>query len=393
MKRKSVRRTLIVALALMVAVAMIPSMAFAQSGDDTATQWTTSKSKTATNLDENFESEVTLSLPSAEKPVEFDIMLVLDKSESTAKQEISEATAELLSKIEDSNGVVNIGVVIFNKGIAKSLELTELHKDNLNTIQDAIEYNSSSGTNIHAGLIEGMKLLDEGNAPDNNRYLILVSDGITYLYNDDDGNGPKAINNHGQASPDDYNGKYKTTEAPNDWEEYFAEIANLVAKDGTTYEGNYISRNNIQDAEKGLYGGGGYGNDPLEEHAMTVDKALLRSYEAYSEAMDKYGKDHVYAIGRANADYPWAGSFMNYLSGISSNEQDIEKIFTNDILYLLDAGSSVEDYIGYVENDYDFDFVNDAAALSLKVGDEEYEAVSIGENKYGFKGKIGRAHV
>ena len=35
MKRKSVRRTLIVALALMVAVAMIPSMAFAQSGDGT----------------------------------------------------------------------------------------------------------------------------------------------------------------------------------------------------------------------------------------------------------------------------------------------------------------------------------------------------------------------
>ncbi|MFR3285069.1 MAG: hypothetical protein ACLTR6_12680 [Clostridium fessum] len=44
--------------------------------------WQISKSKKATNLDENFESQVTLSLPSAEEKLENDIVFVLDKSTS-----------------------------------------------------------------------------------------------------------------------------------------------------------------------------------------------------------------------------------------------------------------------------------------------------------------------
>lgn len=34
--------------------------------------------------------------------------------------------------------------------------------------------------------------------------------------------------------------------------------------------------------------------------------------------------------------------------------------------------------------DYNFDFVNDASAMKLAVGDTEYEAVKISENEYGF---------
>ena len=41
--------------------------------------------------------------------------------------------------------------------------------------------------------------------------------------------------------------------------------------------------------------------------------------------------------------------------------------------------------MGYVEGDYNFDFVNDAAALSLKVGDDSYQAIKLEDNKYGFK--------
>lgn len=56
----------------------------------------------------------------------------------------------------------------------------------------------------------------------------------------------------------------------------------------------------------------------------------------------------------------------------------------NDIYYLLDAGSRVEDYMGYVEGNYNFDFVNDASKLSMKVGDEVLAAETISENEYGF---------
>ena len=339
-------------------------------------EWEIPKSKTATNLDENFESKVTLSLPSAQEPVEFDVMFVLDKSKSPDKEAVSEAVEGLLDKIEGSQGKVNIGVVTFNKTVVKSLELTPLTAENLDKIQEAIGYTTDSGTNIHAGLQKGMKLLDQGTAAKDKKYLILVSDGITYLYNDENGDGPKTINNHGQSSPDDYKNKYGNTNAPADWPTYLGTILNLVKADGTTYEGSYVSRNEIVGASKGLYGGGGYGNDPLEEHAMSVDKALLRACEAYRAAIVKYGTTHVYAIGRANSDYPWAGSFMNYLSSISAKEQDIEEIINHDIYYLLDAGSQVKDYMGYVdgEDGYNFDFVNEAVAMTLKVGETEYAA-------------------
>lgn len=43
-------------------------------------KWDIPKSKTATNLDANYESEVTLSLTSAEEQLETDVVFVLDES-------------------------------------------------------------------------------------------------------------------------------------------------------------------------------------------------------------------------------------------------------------------------------------------------------------------------
>ena len=50
----------------------------------------------------------------------------------------------------------------------------------------------------------------------------------------------------------------------------------------------------------------------------------------------------------------------------------------------MDAGSYVTDYMGYVENDYNFDLVNDPAKIYVTVGDETLEAVPLQENTYGF---------
>ena len=70
---------------------------------------------------------------------------------------------------------------------------------------------------------------------------------------------------------------------------------------------------------------------------------------------------------------------MDYLAnGQSFSFDDIQK----DIYYLLDAGTKVEDYMGYVADDYYFDFVADG--LTMKVGDQTYEAVCLEDNKYGF---------
>lgn len=59
--------------------------------------WQISKSKKATNLDENFESQVTLSLPSAEEKLENDIVFVLDKSTSV---QLENEALEMLKELQ-----------------------------------------------------------------------------------------------------------------------------------------------------------------------------------------------------------------------------------------------------------------------------------------------------
>lgn len=54
--------------------------------------------------------------------------------------------------------------------------------------------------------------------------------------------------------------------------------------------------------------------------------------------------------------------------------------FKTIFVYLVDSGSYVEDYMGYVSGDYNFNFVNDASALYLTVGRKKYEAINIDEN-------------
>ena len=59
-----------------------------------------------------------------------------------------------------------------------------------------------------------------------------------------------------------------------------------------------------------------------------------------------------------------------------------------DVNYLVSAGSYVTDYMGYVEGDYNFDFINDVSKLTVTVGKGEskktLKAEKIGENCYGF---------
>jgi len=91
---------------------------------------------------------------------------------------------------------------------------------------------------------------------------------------------------------------------------------------------------------------------------------------------------HCYSVVAntgSGGEYTWGPSFMTYLAGGNTvSFDDIQK----DIYYLLDAGTKVEDYMGYVADDYNFDFVADG--LTMKVGDQTYEAVCLEDNKYGF---------
>ena len=330
-----------------------------------------SKSKTATPLDANYESDVTLSLPSAEEQLESDVVFVLDKSTSTIVEDEALAMLDdLRGQIAQTGAKVNVGVVIFNKEANRVLELTELTKENMSKIEEAIRTTISSGTNTHAGLLAGKAMLDADTSVDANRkYLVFVSDAITYMYNAE----PTAINlQNGDktnvfAGPDNWMTKYGNNNAPaNGWATWFSEIKQLIDQDGNTYEAPY---------------GGAYTDfvyyDDRADHAMSIDKALYLTNEVYQSA--KNAGYHCYAMqATSNADHPWASSFMDYLAnGQEVSFEDIQ----NDIFYLLDEGSSVVDVIGYgidnAGNEYNFDFVDNLDNLNITVGGNELDKEDI----------------
>ena len=379
-KHKLSRRILAMLLTATMLVTMFPAAMFAAGETEPVEEPTVnsglvqghSKSKTATQLDENYRSQVTLSLPSAEEQLVSDVVFVLDKSTSADLEEQAiEMLKNLNTQIKETGAKVKVGVVIFNKEAHSELALTELNDANMEAIEEAIKYEISSGTNSHAGLIAGKAMLDAASSVDANRkYMVFVSDGITYMYNAE----PTAIgldngDNNVFAGPENWVTKYGNNEAPEDWDSWLTEIGQMIQTDGTSYEATY---------------GGPYetyiSKSEAANHAMSIDKALYLTHQVYQSA--KNAGYQCYAMNATtSASYPWASSFMNYLA--NGETVDFDQI-QNDIYYLLDAGSKVDDYMGYVESDYNFDFVNDASALSMKVGETTYEAVDLGENRYGF---------
>ena len=365
-------------LALIMMLTTVSAMAAAAPE-----KWDISKSKTATNLDANYESKVTLSLPSAEEPLVSDIVFVLDKSTSAQlEQQALDMLGKLKVHVEETGATVKVGVVIFNKvaNVANDGKFFNLATE-YDGIEAAIEQEIKSGTNTHAGLLAGKAMLDEDTRVDASRkYLIFVSDGITYMYDKEAKIVPYYWMNDNSPyfSKDPYSWqfKYLNNNAPDDWSVWIkvveaamsAEAGN--APDPVPYDSTLnVEIGTLVSAEM--------------KYTTSVDRALYYSYQTYQAA--KNAGYNVYAMtadSGADTTYPWGPSFMNYLAG--DKKVDFSEI-RNDILYLVGAGSTVTDTMGYVEGDYNFDFVNDAAALSLKVGDDSYTAEKLDDNKYGFK--------
>ena len=336
-----------------------------------------SKSKEATNLvkqsDGTYTSDVTLTLPSVEEAPVYDVVFVLDKSTSAElEQNALDMLKQLQDQIEGTQTTIKVGVVIFNK----EAHVTELK--NLTTeyaqIEEAIKEKIESGTNTHAGLLAGKELLDNDNDKDvtaDHKYLIFVSDGITYTYN----KTPTAIawgffadEEKHFAGPDNYASKYGSNVPPANWSEWLTSVGQQIQGLDSKYEYPY-------------------GETPTEitssseskTTANSVDKALYLTNETYQSA--KTAGYHCYAMTATQnkgLQYLWGPSFMNYLAG--DKEVSFEDIH-NDIYYLLSEGSTVEDVIGYGTdnrgNAYNFDFVNDISKLTLKVGTETLEATDL----------------
>ena len=360
--------------------------------DTPESDWDVSKSKTATPLDENLQTEIEIALPSSTEELETTVVFVIDNSSSTVTDAITEAQSvvdTLMEQVRESGAKVNIAVVAF-KGDAKVLkDLVVLTEDNINEVKAAIAegYSDGSGTNIHAGLIEADKLLDMSDISSNRKYMILLTDGITRNFIGSDGNAKNIYYDFdnqkywGEMSswasirgvPE---GNYKVPGG--DWNEYYQKVKTWVEQDQDAYVEDfkdYTGNGKPDSTFNKTYAPEGFKYIPRgeKEHAFAVDRAIYEAYEKYKEIEAKGYR--LYSVQTKN--YPLGKAFLEALNnGKSLSFQDIRK----DILYLVDKGSVVKDYIGE-----DFTFVNGENPFTLIINDEELISTKVDENTYTFR--------
>ena len=171
---------------------------------DSADKVTGSKKASPTSLTANSrDTKVTLSMPSGEAKHVYDIVFVMDSSTSTVNANIdfSPTVADLLEALVAKDATVKVGVVkcrglaydttdLASGGAHKGL--VEYSDSTKADILAGVNYPEaslkrlSSGTNMHGGLVMAQKLLSaDASVPDDNKYVIMLTDGKSYIWNDD----------------------------------------------------------------------------------------------------------------------------------------------------------------------------------------------------------------
>lgn len=410
-----------VVLALTLGMATPATMSFADdaAGDAGQSSALEQNQKMATELDENLETRVTLSFPGKREAEPSDVVFVLDKSGASAQMDIYNQAKGFLSQIsqkaKDDGLDIKVGVVLFNKVGNIQRPLTDVvtgYDDILNAMNSSLH----SGTNMDAGLLAAKSILDADTAVKaENKHVILISDGATYLYckNGDYtkpytrsfGDPTKQTNpGTGAAYP------YGSNKMGGIWEwqsrEYNLNNAWKQFSDGSNFIfsqamkspeklGKYLEyyRDQYENSDKNWaqydyeYTDAAANNGttnpiPVDVNApCNIDVAFWSTDDTF-QSMVKAGYDmNVYYKNAADFD---GQVFLQYLTRNSNNGQ-LDTDFADIKAKLVDkiaAGSTVEDFIGA-----DFDFVNDPAKISLTANGEKLAPEKIDDGVYGF-GKL-----
>ena len=397
------KRILACLLALVMLIGAMPVMALAAEPE--AENWEVSKSKTATALDADGSTRVTLSLPSAEETLASDVVFVLDGSSSADANVVKESLKlldELKQAAEDNGATVNVCIVKFKRQAFKSdwFDLATHFKD----IKKAMETKYSGGTNIHAGLLAGKEALEEHtNVSASRKYLVLVSDGSTYLYSKD-GNWasdtPFTRSYHLDKSYNSFSGGYwdegyyqpnnhpdvnvtrptKTSDIAA-WQNYLRDVEKRNAEsNGDKYDYHCEYDKNFN---QGIPSDDFQPQPNVPRSASNRDMAFYYADQTWQQ-MRNAGYN-LFSIatedgsaGAGNSDD--SHSFMNYLNG--GKILDFSDI-KDEIFYAVGRGSTVEDCMGYDTsngNNYNFDLV--PGSLILTVGGQSLASLQDGNTYY-----------
>lgn len=375
--------------------------------------------KTATELDENLETKVTLSFPGKREAEPSDVVFVLDKSGASAQTDIYNQAKKFLEQIsqkaKDDGLDIKVGVVLFNRVGNIQQPLTDVvtgYDDILNAMNSSLH----SGTNMDAGLLAAKSILDADTAVKaENKHVILISDGATYLYckNGDYtkpytrsfGDPTKQTNPETHAAYPYGSNKMggiwewqsREYNLKNDWKK-FSDGSNFIfsqAMKSPEKLGEYLKyyRDQYENSDKNwaqydyeytddARNNGTTNPIPVDVNApCNIDVAFWSTDETFQSMVNAGYDMNVYYKNAADFD---GQVFLQYLTRNSNNGQ-LDTDFADIKAKLVDkiaAGSTVEDFIGA-----DFDFINDPAKISLTANGEKLAPEKIDDGAYGF-GKL-----
>jgi len=387
--------------------------------------------KTATPLDENYESNVTLSLPAAEYKKAVDVVFAIDCSsvlENNADKMTQALTKMAQELIQKDNIILNVGVVGFAHNADVLTELQEVNAENVDdfmsklakefadSLTDDSQIDHDGGSNLQVGIRTARRLLDdsETGAMPQNRHLILMTDGAGFYYcrseTDDTsvstvhtGDRKQCLGNM-DASESTVGGEIRKKDS----------MYIRATKEGKTF-GDFI-------AEQGAAIEASAVNSFSQDEAATAPAekcyttAQVQDFDAYPYLNMERGtyfaaqelikaKDAGYQLTTigyyytAGLFYPslgkvttgfrdWTKTIGSYYNG-SSNLDPILDSISNELGQFVDAGSQIIDKIGSgkdsQDKSYDFNFIiNDVNRLKLKVGDTELTTAKVNDTTYQF---------
>ena len=364
--------------------------------------------KTATELDENLETKVTLSFPGKREAEPSDVVFVLDKSGASAQMDIYNQAKEFLEQISQkaqADGLdIKVGVVLFNKVGNVQQPLTDVvtgYDDILAAMNSVLH----SGTNMHAGLLAAKSILDADAAVKaENKHVILISDGATYLYcKNGDFTKPYtrsfgSVEGGRNMMGGVWEWQSREYHTDNAWKK-FSDGSNFIFSQAMTSPkklGDYLAyyRDQYENSEKNWAQydyeyttlaanvTGTTNPIPLDVTAPCSNDVAYISADDTFQAMANAGYDmNVYFKNKADFD---GSNFLKFLAR-NTNGGELDTDFAEIKAKLVDkiaAGSTVVDVIGA-----DFDFVNDPAKISLTANGEKLAPEKIDDATYGF-GKL-----
>ena len=373
---------------------------------ETKQDWNINVSKTATNLKKDangdYKTNVTLSVPGVEKNLNSDVVFVLDTSDCVGgvMDQVKTLVEKLKALSSEKKVNIKVGVVAF-KGSAAAMfdgELVSVDKavEDLNKmIADVAAVNTKDekeaavvkylndnedfikkGSNLHSGLLAAQKLLDGDKEVDNDRkYLITVTDGLTYYWNDDQGNvygiycgtasenpwGAELVfNQWGPAFGVDTNsGTWKiSSDSPiKNWDNYIENVRSRITADNDEYTANVrkamtdlnLSASAVRLIPRdkmGDFNTAGYScipNTELKTHAHGIERSIVACIDTYKQLVTS--DYNCYVVNTSTNEFPaLVTSELNKLAGQNATI-DFNTI-ENKILYAVDKDSYVVDVIG-----------------------------------------------